>query len=191
LISELLVKMVAVKKIGVSFSGPSIILVYTQDGKTRKREMPLRDLKVDSDCRNVVNRMKLRHNKYLESVSSIRLEKLVMLARENLKGVGIEMGLRNVDSMLKIDPEENMNQLNDTELKRRKELMDLTFEKNSIGKDHPDFVYDKEVEFKPTKSAIGWDDDDDDVSDPDDKNDSNKDSPVLSVAEAAEEDDFW
>ena len=137
------------KKIGVSFSGPSIILVYTQDGKTRKREMPLRDLKVDSDCRNIVNRMKLRHNKYLESVSSIRLEKLVMLARENLKGVGIEMGLRNVDSMLKIDPEENMNQLNDTELKRRKELMDLTFEKNSIGKDHPDFVYDKEVQNGP------------------------------------------
>merc|ERR1719495_2300043 len=132
--------------------------------------------------------MKFRHNKYLESVSSIRLEKLVMLARENLKGVGIEMGLRNVDSMLKIDPEENMNQLTDTELKRRKEIMDLTFERNSIGKDHPDFVYDKQVEFKPNKDSGGWDDESDDDVTP--KND-NVDSPELSAAEAPDEDDFW
>lgn len=181
--------MIVVKKIGISFAGPSIVLMYSQNGNTRKREMPLRDLKADSDCRNIVNRMKLRHSKHLEYVSDIRLEKLVMLAREHLKGVGLKMGLQNVESFLKVDPEENMNKLTDTELNRRKELMDLTFEKNSIGKGHPDFVYDKEVEFNPNKEAVGWDDESEEDETP---RKEKQESPVLSVAEeVAEEDDFW
>lgn len=180
--------MIVVKKIGVSFSGPSLVLLYSENGNTRKRDMPLRDLKADSDCRNIVNRIKLRHSKYLESISDIRLEKLVMLAKEHLKGEGLENGLQNVESLLKVDPEENMNKLTDTELKRRKELMDLTFEKNSIKKEHPDFVYDKEVEFKPSKNAADWDDESDEDETPKNKND---DSPALSVADEAEEDDFW
>lgn len=181
--------MIVVKKIGISFSGPSLILMYSQDGKMRKREMPLRDLKSNSDCRTVANRLKLRHLKHLESISDIRIEKLVLLARENLKGNGLKTGLKNVESLLKVDPEENMNKLTDTELKRRKELMDLSFEKNSIGKDHPDFVYDKEVDFNPSKTAYDWDDDD---SEEDEPPNPKPDSPVLSAAETvAEEDDFW
>jgi len=180
--------MIIVKKIGISFNGPSVVLLYSQDGSTRKREMPLRDLKADSDCQTIVNRMKLRHKKYLESVSDIRLEKFVMLAREHLKGVGLEMGLKNVESFLKVDPEENMNMLTDTELKRRKEIMDLTFEKNSIGKGHPDFVYDKQVEFKPSNNAGGWDDESDEDETP---RNAKVESSGLSGAEVADEDDFW
>lgn len=180
--------MIVVKKIGVSFNGPSLILLYSESGNTRRREMPLRDLKADSDCRNIVKRIKLRHSKYLESVSDIRLEKIVMLAREHLKGVGLEKGLKYVEGALKVDPEENMNKLTDTELKRRKELMDLTFEKNSIGKGHPDFVYDKEVEFKPGTAAADWDDESDEEETPKNKD---EDSQALSVANEAEEDDFW
>eukprot|EP00092_Neocalanus_flemingeri_P039387 GFUD01042884.1.p1 GENE.GFUD01042884.1~~GFUD01042884.1.p1 ORF type:complete len:181 (+),score=61.28 GFUD01042884.1:507-1049(+) len=180
--------MIVVKKIGISFNGPSIIIMYSNNEVTRKREMPLRDMKADSDCRTIVNRLKKRHTKYLESVSDIRLEKLVMIVKEHLKGVGLETGLKNVESILKVDPEENMNKLTDIELKRRKEIMDLTFEKNSVGKGHPDFVYDKEVEFKPSKDAEGWDDE----SDEDETTKNNKqESPILSAAEAADEDDFW
>jgi len=180
--------MIVVKKIGVAFSGPSLVLLYSENGSTRKREMPLRDLKADSDCRNIVNRIKLRHSKHLESVSDIRLEKLVLLAREHLKGVGLENGLKNVESILKVDPEENMNKLTDTELKRRKELMDLTFEKNSIGKGHPDFVYDKKVEFRPSNDAVDWDDESEEDETP---RNINQESPALSVADEAEEEDFW
>ena len=111
-----------------------------------------------------------------------------MLAREHLKGVGIEKGLQNVEAVLKVDPEEDMNKLTDTELKRRKELMDLTFEKNSIGKGHPDFVYDKEVEFKPCANAPDWDEESDEEETPKNKD---EDSNALSVADEAEEDDFW
>jgi len=180
--------MIIIKKIGISFKGPSIILLYSKDGATRRREMPLRDLKVDSDCHTIVNRLKLRHNKYLESVSDIRLEKLVMLGKENLKGNGLDIALENVASYLKVDPDENLNKLTDSELKRKKEIMDLTFERNSIGKDHPDFVYDKQIEFKPNKDSGGWDDESDDDVTP--KND-NVDSPELSAAEVPDEDDFW
>ena len=38
-----------------------------------------------------------------------------------MKGVGIEKGLQNVEAVLKVDPEEDMNKLTDTELKRRKD----------------------------------------------------------------------
>jgi len=180
--------MIVVKKIGISFNGPSIVLMYEQNGNMRKREMPLRDLKIDSDCRTVVNKIKQRHKKYLETISDIRLEKLVMLTREHLKGVGLEMGLKNVESFLKVDPEENMNILTDIELKRRKEIMDLTFEKNSIGKGHPDFVYDKQIEFKPSKDAGGWDDESDDEETP---RNANAASPELSADEVHDEEDFW
>ena len=38
--------------------------------------------------------------------------------------------------------------------------MDLTFDKNSIGKDHPDFIYDKQVQFQPSSGIkTDWDDD--------------------------------
>ena len=35
--------------------------------------------------------------------------------------------------------------------------MDLNFKKNNIDKDHPDFVYDKEVDFSGEKKTSGWD----------------------------------
>ena len=151
---------VRVTKIGVSFSGPSLVLLYESGGVTRKRDMPLRDLNKDSDCCAIVKRLKLRHNKYLESVSDIKLEKLVLLARENKRGHNLQDGLEIVKKELQINPDQDLNKLGDTELKRQKQIMDLTFDKNSIGKDHPDFVYDKQVQFQPASGVkADWDDD--------------------------------
>jgi len=155
-----------VKKIGVAFSPhPAVVLLYTEGGQTRRREMPLRDLKSDSDCRSVVGRLRLRHKKHLESIGEVKLEKLVMLAREHLRGHSLSRGLEEVSRLLKIDPEEDLNKLSDEELQRRKDIMDLDFEKNSIGKGHPDFVYDKEVDFDGEKEEGGWDDETDDADD--------------------------
>ncbi len=44
-----------------------------------------------------------------------------------------------------INFDEDMNKLSDRELKRRKELMDLNFERNRVKVGDPDFVYDKQV----------------------------------------------
>ena len=66
----------------------------------------------------------------------------------------------NVTKELQIDPDQDLNKLGDKDLKRQKQIMDLTFDKNSIGKDHPDFIYDKQVQFQPSSGIkTDWDDD--------------------------------
>ena len=173
---------VAVKKLGVSFSGPSIVLVYSSEGVTRKREMPLRDLTLDSDCSAAAKRLKHRHSKYLETISDIKLEKLILLAREHIRGHSLQEGLKNVSKVLTVDPDEDLNKLSDKELKRQKQMMDISFDKNSVGKDHPDYVYDKQIDFRPGDKKAEWDSDDD--NDDDDKIEA-------PAAETADSDDFW
>lgn len=58
-----------------------------------------------------------------------------------------------------IDPEEDLNKLDDKELAKRKSIMDELFEKNQKKKDDPNFVYDIEVEFPQDEQlqSCGWD----------------------------------
>ena len=174
---------ITVQKIGVSFNGPSLILVYISNGVTRKRNMPLRDISKDCDCSAVVNRLKLRHNKYLENVSDIKLEKFVLLAREHIRGNTLNDGLENVTKALTIDPDEDLNKLNKKDLDRQKQIMDITFEKNYIGKDHPDYVHDKQVDFKPSGAKADWDDSDD--------NEDEEVPKIEAPMDTADSDDFW
>ena len=53
--------------------------------------------------------------------------------------------MSKTDSEFTVDPAEDMNALSDRDLKRRKELMDLAFEKNRVKVGDPQFVYDKQV----------------------------------------------
>jgi len=55
-----------------------------------------------------------------------------------------------------------MNRLSDKDLKRRKELMDLQFEKNRVQVGDPNFIYDKQVDFTSEKVECGWDEEEDD-----------------------------
>ena len=53
--------------------------------------MPIRDLSKTSDCYSLAEKMKKRHEKYLNSVVAVRIEKLlrilqVTMTGENLKG---------------------------------------------------------------------------------------------------------
>ena len=58
-----------------------------------------------------------------------------------------------------IDPEEDLNKLDDKELAKRKSIMDELFEKNQKKKDDPNFVSDIEVEFPQDVQlqSCGWD----------------------------------
>ena len=60
-------------------------------------------------------------------------------------GKSLDDARKDVDREFTIDFQEDMNLLSDKDLKRRKELMDLQFEKNRIQVGDPDFVYDKQV----------------------------------------------
>ena len=98
-----------------------------------------------------------------------------------------------------VDPCENLNALSDAELQRRKDLMQLKFERNSVGKEHPDYVYDKVTDFNGLKEpAADWDSDSDAEKTPQvevDKEivkEDQYDDDEFSVPEDEDEDeDFW
>ena len=100
-----------------------------------------------------------------------------------------------------VDPNENLNALSDAELQRRKDLMQLKFERNSVGKEHPDYVYDKVTDFGGglKEPAEGWDSDSDEEKTPKVEADKKEivkedqyDDDEFSVPEDEDEDeDFW
>lgn len=145
------------KKLGIHFSPPTLILLYKTQSNYKKLSMPIRELSVTSDCSVLASRLQGRHKKQLSSVNIIAIEKMIRLIQEVIKGHDKSAALEIVSKEYLLNPDEDLNRLNDKELKRRKAIMDLNFKKNNIDKDHPDFVYDKEVDFSGEKKTSGWD----------------------------------
>ncbi|XP_063264793.1 centrosomal protein of 19 kDa [Prinia subflava] len=139
------------QKCGVCFQPPSIILIYRDSShdKTRQRIMPVRNFSRFSDCSRAAEQLKNnpRHKAYLERVSLHQLQKLYRLLRGHLEGQSLAESLEKFRQEETIDPEEDMNKLDDKELAKRKSIMDELFEKNRKKKDDPDFVYNIEVDF--------------------------------------------
>ncbi|XP_056354324.1 centrosomal protein of 19 kDa [Oenanthe melanoleuca] len=139
------------QKCGICFQPPSIILIYRDNSqdKTRQRIMPVRNFSRFSDCSRAAEQLKNnpRHKAYLEGVSLRQLQKLYSLLRGHLEGQSLAESLEKFQQEQTIDPEEDMNKLDDKELAKRKRIMDELFEKNRKKKDDPDFVYNIEVEF--------------------------------------------
>ncbi|NXC52731.1 CEP19 protein, partial [Aleadryas rufinucha] len=151
------------QKCGICFQPPSIILIYKDNSqdKTHKRIMPIRNFSMFSDCSRAAEELKNnpRHKAYLEGVSLRQLQKLYSLLRGHLKGQSLAESLQKFQQEETIDPEEDMNKLDDKELAKRKSIMDELFEKNRKKKDDPDFVYNVEVEFPQDEQleSCGWD----------------------------------
>ena len=107
--------------------------------------------------------------------------------------------LAKVDELMAVDPSENLNALSDAELQRRKDLMQLKFERNSVGKEHPDYVYDKVTDFGGLKEpAAGWDSDTDKEETPKAKPDQEivkedqyDDDEFSAPDDEDEDEDFW
>ncbi|XP_044147837.1 centrosomal protein of 19 kDa [Bufo gargarizans] len=152
------------KKCGIRFEPPAIILVYEKtEGKSRQRIMPIRNFSKFSDCTRAAEQLKNnpRHRQYLEGVSLKQLERLYKLVKAHLKGESLEVSLELIQKEESIDPDEDLNKLDDKELAKRKNIMDELFEKNRKKKDDPDFEYNVEVDF-PQEGVVetcGWDDD--------------------------------
>ncbi|XP_015726609.1 centrosomal protein of 19 kDa [Coturnix japonica] len=146
---------------GVRFQPPSVILIYRDNDKTRRRIIPVRNFSQSSDCGVAAEQLKNnpRHKAYLEGVSLCQLKKLHVLLRGHLRGESLAESLGKIEQEQNIDPEEDMNKLDDEELAKRKRIMDELFEKNRKKKDDPDFVYDIEVEFPQDEQleSCGWD----------------------------------
>ncbi|KAM4547650.1 centrosomal protein of 19 kDa [Odontesthes bonariensis] len=151
------------KRCGVQFSPPSVVLMYvnTETKHKRKRVIPVRNFSKYSDCSIAAERLKNhpRHREYLEGVSQSQLEKLHIVLRDHMQGFSLEHSLAS----FRLDPDEDLNKLEDEELARKKGQMDKLFERNRRCKDDPDFIYDVEVDFtKTTQEKCSWDEESDD-----------------------------
>ncbi|XP_053178814.1 centrosomal protein of 19 kDa [Scomber japonicus] len=149
------------KRCGVQFSPPAIVLIYQHKdtNKVRKRIIPVRNFSKCSDYSTAAERLKNhpRHRDYLESVSQSQLERLHIILRDHMQGFSLEHSLAS----FQLDPDQDLNKLDDDELARKKGQMDRLFERNQRCKDDPDFVYDLEVDFH-TKEKCSWDEESDD-----------------------------
>lgn len=155
--------MCTAKKCGIRFQPPAIILIYESEmkGKNRQRIMPVRNFSKFSDCNQAAEQLKNnpRHKSYLEQVSLRQLERLFSFLRGYLSGQSLAETMEQIRRETTIDPEEDLNKLDDKELAKRKSIMDELFEKNQKKKDDPNFVYDIEVEFPQDEQlqSCGWD----------------------------------
>lgn len=100
-----------------------------------------------------------RHRDYLEGVSQTQLEKLHIILRDHLQGLSLEHSLAS----FQVDPDEDLNKLDDEKLARKKDKMNELFEKNRTRRDDANFVYDLEIDFsKATQEKCSWDEESDD-----------------------------
>ncbi|XP_066097078.1 centrosomal protein of 19 kDa [Saccopteryx bilineata] len=118
--------MCTAKKCGIRFQPPAIILIYENETKEkiRQRIMPVRNFSKFSDCNKAAEQLKNnpRHKSYLEQVSLRQLEKLFSFLRGYLLGQSLAETMEQIRLETTIDPEEDLNKLDDKELDKRKSI---------------------------------------------------------------------
>ncbi|KAJ9578197.1 hypothetical protein L9F63_005586 [Diploptera punctata] len=149
---------IVAKKCGIRFTSPALILVYedvSKKNKLRKYIMPIRKFKDNSNASFVAENLKLRHKTMLECVSTIQIEKMLRILQEHLKGNDINQTLETVNKEFTVNADEDLNKLGDDEIRRKKKIMDWTFNKNHIKPDDINFIQKQKIES-------GWDEEESD-----------------------------
>ena len=175
---------VKMQRIGVRFHPPTVFLFYTDlsTGKLRRRTVALDDFTKTSNITDYANELqndKKRKNRDLfRYVPLRRLQRLLFVLKEgfttNISKSDIDKKLRQFDEL---DPNEDLNKLDDDALKHKKLIMNESFEKNRVDPTSKDFVYDVAVDFEPTageQQGSEWDSSDDieeDIKRDDDEDD--------------------
>ncbi|XP_069752530.1 centrosomal protein of 19 kDa [Narcine bancroftii] len=157
------------RKCGIKFKPPTIVLIYDDETtkKTRQRLIPIRNFSRFSDCSRAAEEIKNnpRHQVYLDGVSQPQLQKLYQLLRDNLNGLSLDESLETLVRGNSINPEEDLNKLDENELAKKKKIMDELFLNNQRKPSDPEFIYDLEVDF-PQDGQIescGWDEEDGEI----------------------------
>ena len=82
---------IVLKRCGIRFDPPSIIIFYSIKGGTKlyRRTMPLRNFTKLSGVSRVAEELRTssRHNKYIELMSTAQLERLITMIRDKLNGI--------------------------------------------------------------------------------------------------------
>lgn len=152
---------ITVKKCGVRFHRPAIVITYQKDGsnETHRRTMPLRNFTKKSDVCRFAHELNSnqRHEKYLKDVPVLQLEKLITLIHDKLNGLTLDESLKKNQGMDTVDPEQDLNKVDSVTLKRKKTIMEQAFEKHRRKPNDPDFKYDVEVDFDGAIEHCDWD----------------------------------
>ena len=158
---------IKIKKCGIKFDPPSLLINYEkEDGKLRLRTMPLRNFTKTTSVPQAADELLSNsgHIQILKKITRSQLERLITIISDKLKGMSLEASLARNDEMEQIDPTEDLNKVDEEALRRKKSLMENTFEKHQTKPGDEDYVYDKEVEFGEAVETCEWDSDE---SDPD------------------------
>ncbi|KAK3096299.1 hypothetical protein FSP39_025462 [Pinctada imbricata] len=153
---------IELKRCGIKFSPPAIVLNYLikDSGKMHRRTMPLRSFNKNSNIEKTVEELSQnqRHKKYIDCMPKFQLLRLVTIIRDKLMGMSLEESLAKNDEIDKLDPEEDLNKVDQEVLQRKKSIMEETFEKNVKRPGDPGYVYDVEVDFDTgALEACEWD----------------------------------
>ena len=155
---------VQLKRCGVRFDPPAIIVTYSAGNKVHRRIMPLRKFNKKSGIARTAEEMKnnRRHQKYLAQVPLPQLEKLITIIQDKLNGMSLEESLEKNQKLSLIDPEEDLNKVDEETLHRKKALMEQSFERNKKERGDPGFEYDVQVDFDGAAiETCEWDSDND------------------------------
>ena len=112
------------------------------------------------NIKNHIGKLKTRHGNAMSTIPTVRVEKLLRLLQITMSGRTMDEAVKEVEKEFTISHFEDMNKLSDEQLQRRKELMDINFEKNRIQPGDKDYIYDKQVDFGQPEVESGWDNED-------------------------------
>ncbi|XP_063597253.1 centrosomal protein of 19 kDa-like [Penaeus indicus] len=91
-------------------------------------------------------------------VPDLRLEKMLRILQESQKGRSIDEAVSNISKDYDLDPNQDLNKLNDETAEQKEQIMDDTFQKNQLKPGDPGYEYDKQVDFDTAeKLEAGWD----------------------------------
>jgi len=147
-------------KLGFKLKPVQLVLLYKCEQRgLRKRLMPIRRLTLTTDPRAKAEEMRARHQLYLDKVPIHITTKLVAILQETLLKIPLSEAVDRIQNKFAIDTLTDLNLVSETELQIQKDLMQLSFQANSISKHHPEFIYNKEVNFDKQTIDSAWDED--------------------------------
>ena len=82
-------------KLGIKFEPPAIVLYYRDKSKLRSRLIPAKDVDILTDITLYVEKFKenSKNKKFFEKVSQKRIEKVVFILQDNMKGYTLKESL--------------------------------------------------------------------------------------------------
>ena len=125
-------------KLGVRFDPPTIILVYRERGKLRKRQIPAKNIDILTDVSHYAANFKkdTKYKRFFDRVTVAKIEKVVFILQDNMKGYTLS---ESVDRAKKFD---DSSKPDESEIS---ESLDILAKKKNIDDYDDDDFHDTEV----------------------------------------------